>query len=590
MVKCECIRETTSSLKRCHECYTLRHMKRLALSSLLFAVPLTAFALDYTDVSSRYNDQPFSKAEAAGISVLTNIGAVSGNPDGTFAAERTLNRAEFLKIAYESNDRVLVSSDDADSCFPDVRKPDWFSKYVCLAKERGDIEGYPDGMFHPERSVNYVEAIKILVELFDYSLPEPAPNERWAWYTGYWKAADEHDVLLPMDLAADVFLTRGQMARLTAAFLAEDAGELSQYRDFEKGKKGSSSSSRTSSVSSGSGASNSATSSVSSVSSTSSVSSSAQSSVLTVFSPSISRFLVAGTTTPVILDGLFSGAESDGDLYRVELELQREIVSIDRMMLVDQYGRTIVELLPQTYSNQNHTKWRVEVNSGTYMIPKNTSQRLGIRITTDSYGGGSTSNELFELKTLSLWVVERSTGASRQIVPTETHYPMHQTSFGRITSVRNTLATSMTVPQGQGRTLGTFAIMGMASTGAALDVKSLTFTLQTTDVSVSGLRITGIPGALQSDCGTETTDGKVVINCDIPPGIQRIGTDPLVFSITANLTVAAAKNAGMVQLIASSPGGLTSLGAVRWTDQSSTFNWIESDVELDSGPVVTVTK
>lgn len=566
-------------------------MKRFALSTFVFAIPLAALAVDFTDVSSRYNDQPFSKSEAAGISVLTNIGAVAGNPDGTFAAERTLNRAEFLKIAYESNVRVSVSSDDADSCFPDVRKSDWFSKYVCLAKKRGDVEGYPDGMFHPERAVNYVEAIKILVELFNYELPEPAANERWAWYTGYWKAAETREVLIPMNLAADAYLTRGQMARLTAAFVAEADGQLEEYREFEKGRKPSSASSsnRSSSVSSGSGASNSSASSVSSVSSASS-SSSAQSSSLTAFSPSISRFLMAGTTTPVVLDGLATAGDADTDIYRVELELQREIVSIDTMMLVDPYGRTIVELLPQSYSNQDRTKWRADAGTGVYMIPKNTSQRLGIRLKLDPYAGGATSNELFELKTLSIWTVDRGTNVSRQIVPADTHYPLSQTSFGRITSVRNTLATSLTVPQGQGRTLGTFALSGTGATGASIDAESLMFQLTATDVSVSGLKITGIPGAMQGDCGTESSEGTVLITCLIPESLQRLGSEPTIFAITANLTVAAAKNAGMVQLTSLGNGGIGTIGAVRWTDQSGIFNWIEADIEVDNGPVVTVTK
>lgn len=568
-------------------------MKRFALSTLVFAIPLAALAVDFTDVSSRYNDQPFSKSEAAGISVLTNIGAVAGNPDGTFAAERTLNRAEFLKIAYESNAKVSVSSDDADSCFPDVRTSDWFSRYVCLAKERGDVEGYPDGMFHPERSVNYVEAIKILVELFDYDLPEPAANERWAWYTGYWKAAEEHDVLIPMNLDYDAYLTRGQMARLTAAFVAESEGQLDAYRDFEKGKTPSSasSSSRSSSVASGSGASYSSASSVSSVASSSSSSSAAaQSSSLTVFSPSISRFLMAGTTTPVVLDGLATAGDADTDIYRVELELQRKIASIDKMMLVDPYGNTIVELTLQSYSNQNDTKWHADAGTGVYMIPKNTAQRLGIRLKIDPYNGGATSNELFELKTFSIWTVDRGTNVSRQIVPADTHYPLSQTSFGRITSVRNTLATSLTVPQGQGRTLGTFAVSGTGATGASIDAESLTFQLSATDVSVSGLKITGIPGAVQGDCGTESSEGTVLITCLIPESLQRLGAEPTIFAITANVAVAAAKNAGMVQLMSLGNGGIGTIGAVRWTDQSGTFNWIEADIEVDNGPVVTVTK
>ena len=75
-------------------------MKRSLLFAAAFLLPLTAFALSFTDSTSNYTDSStFTTAERAGISVLTNIGAVQGNPDGTFAADRTLNRAEFTKIA-----------------------------------------------------------------------------------------------------------------------------------------------------------------------------------------------------------------------------------------------------------------------------------------------------------------------------------------------------------------------------------------------------------------------------------------------------------------------------------------------------------
>src|SRR5947209_20110959 len=122
-------------------------MKRLStLFALGIFVPTAVFALDFSDLSSKYSDRPFTTKEAAGISILTSLGAVSGNPDGSFAPARTLNRAEFLKVA------LLASGDDTSvpaDCFPDVKKADWFSAYVCHAKDLKILAGYPDGKFHP---------------------------------------------------------------------------------------------------------------------------------------------------------------------------------------------------------------------------------------------------------------------------------------------------------------------------------------------------------------------------------------------------------------------------------------------------------
>ena len=140
-------------------------MFRTFSTALVLLIPATVLALDYHDATPRYKDAPFTRSESAGISVLTNLGVVSGYPDGSFHPERTLNRAEFTKIALLSRGTIVVSSSDASNCFPDVKADQWFSRYVCLAKTRGVVKGYPDRKFHPERSVNYLEALKILGEL-----------------------------------------------------------------------------------------------------------------------------------------------------------------------------------------------------------------------------------------------------------------------------------------------------------------------------------------------------------------------------------------------------------------------------------------
>ena len=169
-------------------------------------MPIAALALDYRDVSGRYTDAPFPQAEAAAIGMLTNLGVVSGNPDGTFTPNRTLNRAEFLKIALFSTPGLTVPMDHLSSCFPDVGNDAWFTPYICFGKVRGIVRGYLDGLFRPEREVNYVEAIKILTILYQYQLVIQAGDP---WFGPYVRAAGARDVLLPEKIPPAKFLTRG---------------------------------------------------------------------------------------------------------------------------------------------------------------------------------------------------------------------------------------------------------------------------------------------------------------------------------------------------------------------------------------------
>jgi hypothetical protein len=145
-------------------------MKRLStiLLGLSFALPV--FALNFSESNLPYSDVRAGTAESAAISVLTDEGIVSGYPDGTFRPSRTLNRAEFLKIVLESASSLNVSASDAASCFPDMHQEDWFSRYVCFAKNHEFIGGYPDGTFKPVNSVNYAEALKMLSTMYGYEL------------------------------------------------------------------------------------------------------------------------------------------------------------------------------------------------------------------------------------------------------------------------------------------------------------------------------------------------------------------------------------------------------------------------------------
>jgi len=207
-------------------------MKRFLLTVFLFFAPMTALALDYTDRSTEYADAPFPQAEAVAINVLTNLGIVQGNPDGTFAAERTLTRAEFLALALRALPDVATL--DASSCFPDVQADAWFAGFVCGAKNAGFVQGFLDGLFHPERPVLYAEAVKILDGTFNFSVPAPSPGE--AWYEPFMQVSSSLDLTLPMDVNPTAPLLRGQMARLLSRFIADSEGSLQEYDAAEQGQ------------------------------------------------------------------------------------------------------------------------------------------------------------------------------------------------------------------------------------------------------------------------------------------------------------------------------------------------------------------
>ncbi len=93
------------------------------------------------------------------ILYLVERGIISGYPDGNFRPQKTINRAEALKLIFES--LGIDIEEDVESGFPDVEKDQWYAKYVTQAKKRGLISGYPDGSYRPAQPVKIVEFIKM---------------------------------------------------------------------------------------------------------------------------------------------------------------------------------------------------------------------------------------------------------------------------------------------------------------------------------------------------------------------------------------------------------------------------------------------
>jgi hypothetical protein len=224
----------------------------LALTSLLFLQPSFAMAALFPDIpeGSLYQDA---------VEALAEQGVVKGNPDGKFHPERSVNRAEMLKMLYMAAGRTPNATISA--CFTDIVKGSWYESYVCDAasKEHGFVKGYPDGSFHPGSPVNRVEALKMIYSVMGLPLSVRAGTKvRFndvsadAWYNLYVDTALD-DGILPLPgqgtsrLYPDQALLRGE-----AAFLLHHAMIALHGQEVPQPESSSSSSSSVSSTSSSS--------------------------------------------------------------------------------------------------------------------------------------------------------------------------------------------------------------------------------------------------------------------------------------------------------------------------------------------------
>jgi len=112
------------------------------------------------------------------VEYLKLNGVIDGYPDGTFQPDATINRAEALKmVVIASGVEETDGESTAEISFPDVAKSDWFFDYIVLGVEEGIIEGYSDGSFLPGNNINVAESLKIIFLTFDAEIGNPPTRD-----------------------------------------------------------------------------------------------------------------------------------------------------------------------------------------------------------------------------------------------------------------------------------------------------------------------------------------------------------------------------------------------------------------------------
>lgn len=178
-----------------------------------------------------FSDVSSSHPNVEAITYVQAEGIVNGYPDGTFRPDQTINRAEFLKIVVHA----LVGQEPlehAGTCFSDVASGVWFYPYVCYAQRMEFVGGYPDGSFKPEQEISFVEAAKIISIAYEY---QTAADE--IWFRPFVNALAER-VAIPTSIDRfDKPLTRGEMAEMIYRLQANIRDKVSTNYDALSGKR-----------------------------------------------------------------------------------------------------------------------------------------------------------------------------------------------------------------------------------------------------------------------------------------------------------------------------------------------------------------
>ena len=117
---------------------------------------------------------------------------------------------DLFKIESEKNSQKVEDKKLYENCFEDV-EDEWFAPYVCYAKEKGWVTGYPDGTFKPSNNVKFGEAFAILGRIFELKVEAFDFQE---WYYPYQRYFDLFDLVGNIEQSMDFQVNRGEISNL----------------------------------------------------------------------------------------------------------------------------------------------------------------------------------------------------------------------------------------------------------------------------------------------------------------------------------------------------------------------------------------
>ena len=184
---------------------------------------------DGTNSPGNFSDVAESHPNAVAIRYVREHGLVKGYADGTYKPDSTINRAEFTKIITLAFDPQTTIDLCKDHYFSDVPAGAWFDPYLCQARHKGLINGYPDGSFRPTQQIGFAEAARIIANGFRLvdipsnctaSACNPQDTPGHPWFEKYVRALEEKHAIPTSVTRFEKSITRGEMAemlyRLTA--------------------------------------------------------------------------------------------------------------------------------------------------------------------------------------------------------------------------------------------------------------------------------------------------------------------------------------------------------------------------------------
>jgi len=140
----------------------------------ILAITLCLTFLSGGQVMAQHKDLQDHWAEKQ-ISYWLEKGVIKGYPDGSFAPDNYITRAEFITMT----NSIFGFQAQKDVSFSDVSASDWFYREIAKATAAGYLKGYKDNTVRPEQQITREEVAVLLCRLASLNTADsnaPAPS------------------------------------------------------------------------------------------------------------------------------------------------------------------------------------------------------------------------------------------------------------------------------------------------------------------------------------------------------------------------------------------------------------------------------
>ena len=124
-------------------------------------------------ITKTFDDVPANAWYTKAVNTLASLDIISGVGDNKFEPERSITRAEFTAMAM----KFAVGGEEGENIFSDVDENDWFYDAVVNSIQYGWIHGYGDGTFRPNNPITRAEVTAIVNNMLGRAADEDFVDE-----------------------------------------------------------------------------------------------------------------------------------------------------------------------------------------------------------------------------------------------------------------------------------------------------------------------------------------------------------------------------------------------------------------------------